>query len=184
MRGVPILLRPRTSSVPRPWVRLMPSSRNPSSNRTSSFIWQSPNFSRTGLGRIARISPSSRLSATSGQRPTFDVAIVGGGPAGLAAAVNAASEGLSVVVIEGEVVGGQAGTTSLVRNYLGFPHGVSGADLAQRAFMQARIFGAQFLIARVVTALRTEGDTHVLTLDDGSEVAAPAVVLAMGVAYR
>ncbi len=116
----------------------------------------------------------------SGQRPTFDVAIVGGGPAGLAAAVNAASEGLSVAVVEGEVVGGQAGTTSLVRNYLGFPHGVSGADLAHRAFMQARSFGAQFLIARVVTGLRTEGDTHVLTLEDGSAVAARAVVLAMG----
>lgn len=120
----------------------------------------------------------------SGQRPTFDAAIVGGGPAGLAAAVNAASEGLSVVVVEGEVVGGQAGTTSLVRNYLGFPHGVSGADLAQRAFMQARFFGAQFLIARVVTGLRTEGAIRVLTLDDGSEVAARAVVLAMGVSYR
>src|SRR6266568_9438957 len=65
-------------------------------------------------------------------------------------------------VVEGEVVGGQAGTTSLVRNYLGFPHGVSGADLAHRAFMQARFFGAQLLIARVVTGLRTAGDTRVL----------------------
>ena len=115
---------------------------------------------------------------------TFDVAVVGAGPAGLAAAVVAASEGLRVLVVEGDVIGGQAGTSSLIRNYLGFPRGLSGVDLALRAYLQAWFFGAKFLIGRAAIGLRTDGEARVLTLDDGSEVRSRTVVLAMGVSYR
>jgi thioredoxin reductase (NADPH) len=115
---------------------------------------------------------------------TFDVAVVGAGPAGLAAAVLAASEGLRVLVVEAEVIGGQAGTSSLIRNYLGFPRGVSGVELALRAYLQAWFFGAKFLIGRAAIGLRVDGEARVLTLDDGSEVRSRTVVLAMGVAYR
>ena len=87
-----------------------------------------------------------------------DLAIVGGGPAGLAAAVYAASEGVRTVVIEREVVGGQAGTSSLIRNYLGFPRGISGAELAQRAYQQAWLFGAKYVLAREVAGLALRGD--------------------------
>ncbi|MGZ7033560.1 MAG: NAD(P)/FAD-dependent oxidoreductase, partial [Thermoanaerobaculia bacterium] len=139
------------------------------------------------------------MNASKSAPSTVDVAVVGAGPAGLAAAVYAASEGLSVVVIEAEVFGGQAGTTSLIRNYLGFPNGLSGADLAQRAYEQARSFGAKFLIAKRAIDLRTDGDVRILTLEEASgvdahrlvphvpaktEVRARAVVLTTGVSYR
>ncbi len=114
---------------------------------------------------------------------TFDLTVVGAGPAGLAAAVLAASEGLRVLVVEGDVIGGQAGTSSLIRNYLGFPRGPSGIDLALRAYLQAWFFGARFLIGRTATNLRVDGDVRVLALDDGAEVRSRAVMLAMGVSY-
>jgi thioredoxin reductase (NADPH) len=119
-----------------------------------------------------------------GESTTFDVAVVGAGPAGLAAAVLAASEGLRVCVVEADVIGGQAGTSSLIRNYLGFPRGVSGADLAVRAYLQAWFFGARFLIGRTAIGLRADGDARVLALDDGSEIRSRTVVLAMGISYR
>lgn len=114
----------------------------------------------------------------------FDVAIVGGGPGGLAAAVYASSEGLRTVVIEREMVGGQAGTSSLIRNYLGFPMGVSGAELAQRAYEQAWLFGAKFVFARRAESLRAEGDRRVITLSDGRQIRTKAVVVATGASYR
>jgi thioredoxin reductase (NADPH) len=113
----------------------------------------------------------------------FDVVVVGAGPAGLGAAVYASSEGLRTLVVEREAIGGQAGSSARIRNYLGFARGVSGAELAQRAYQQAWVLGTRFLLMREVTGLRTEGD-HVLTISDGSEVRARSVVLAMGVAYR
>ncbi|HEX6658940.1 MAG TPA: FAD-dependent oxidoreductase, partial [Ilumatobacter sp.] len=113
----------------------------------------------------------------------FDLAVVGAGPAGLGAAVYAASEGLSTVVFEGEAFGGQAGTSSMIRNYLGFPRGVTGRQLGRRAVLQASGFGARFDLARAVTGLEP-GAPHRLALDDGASAAAHAVVLACGVTYR
>jgi len=114
----------------------------------------------------------------------FDVAVVGAGPAGLAAAVYASSEGLRALVVERESIGGQAGSSSRIRNYLGFARGVSGAELAQRAYQQAWVFGTTFVLMRDVTEMRAEGDGYVLTISDGSEVRARSVVLATGVSYR
>jgi len=113
-----------------------------------------------------------------------DVVIVGAGPAGLAAAVNAASEGLQTRVLERSVPGGQAGTSSLIRNYLGFPHGLSGEDLTWRMFQQAWLFGAELIMAQAATRLTVRGRDRVLRLSDGGEVAAKAVILATGVAWR
>jgi len=114
----------------------------------------------------------------------YDLAIVGAGPAGLAAAVSAASEGLRTLVVEPEVFGGQAGTSSLIRNYPGFPHGISGDDLAFRTFEQAWLFGTHFVFAQAATGLTTRGSERLLRLSDGGEVAARAVILAPGVAWR
>ncbi len=113
-----------------------------------------------------------------------DVAVVGGGPAGLAAAVYAASEGLRTILIEREAVGGQAGTSALIRNYLGFPRGISGAELAQRAYQQAWLFGTRFVFAREVKKLEARGDRRVLALSNGLEISALCVIIATGAAYR
>jgi thioredoxin reductase (NADPH) len=118
------------------------------------------------------------------ERREFDVVVIGAGPAGLAAAVYASSEGLRALVVEREAIGGQAGSSARIRNYLGFSRGVSGAELAQRAYQQAWVLGARFLLMSDVRSLRTDGDGHALTISDGSEVRARSVVLAMGVDYR
>jgi len=112
-----------------------------------------------------------------------DLAVVGAGPAGLAAAVYAASEGLDTVMVEAEARGGQAGTSSLIRNYLGFPGGISGEDLARRASEQAILFGAKFVYAGVAD-LRPGAGRHALVLDGGGAIEARAVLLATGVHYR
>ncbi len=114
----------------------------------------------------------------------YDIAIVGGGPAGLAAAVYAGSEGYRTALIEPEALGGQAGTSSLIRNYLGFPRGVSGSELAARAFEQARLFGTDVIYGSAATSLRAEGQLRIVGLSDGSEVTSRAVVIATGAAYR
>jgi thioredoxin reductase (NADPH) len=132
----------------------------------------------------AELAGSYGVSTSLEGRSDFDVAVVGAGPAGLAAAVYGSSEGLETLVVERESIGGQAGSSSRIRNYLGFARGVSGSELAQRAYQQAWIFGTRFLHARAVTNLRSDDARHVLTLDDGSEATAGAVVLATGITYR
>jgi thioredoxin reductase (NADPH) len=122
--------------------------------------------------------------ATHADRGTYDLTIVGAGPAGLATAVYAVSEGLRTVVIEPEALGGQAGTSSMIRNYLGFPRGIGGEELTSRAYEQALDFGAEFVYACKATGLRAEGSHRIITLSDGSEVMSRAVVLATGVSYR
>jgi thioredoxin reductase (NADPH) len=116
-------------------------------------------------------------------RATFDLAVVGAGPAGLGAAVYGASEGLSTLVLEAEAFGGQAGTSSMIRNYLGFPHGITGRQLGRRAVLQAAAFGAALDLARPATAL-DPGTPHRITLADGAVARAHAVALACGVTYR
>jgi thioredoxin reductase (NADPH) len=114
----------------------------------------------------------------------FDLIIVGAGPAGLAAAVYGASEGLSTLILEGEAIGGQAGSSSSIRNYLGFPWGVGGAELARRATEQAWRFGATFRFMRYATGMSRVGERLAVALSDGTEVLGMAVILATGISYR
>lgn len=121
---------------------------------------------------------------TRAQTSFYDLAIVGGGPAGLAAAVYGASEGLHTVIIEREAPGGQAGMSSRIENYLGFPIGLSGGDLARRAVVQAQRFGVEILSPQEAVALRTEGSYRILKLADGSEISCHALMVATGVQWR
>lgn len=122
--------------------------------------------------------------STQATQPFYDLAIVGGGPAGLAAAVYGASEGLHTALIEREATGGQAGTSSRIENYLGFPSGLSGADLARRATTQARRFGVEIITPQEATSVRVEGPYRILTMADGNEIACHALIVAVGLTYR
>ncbi len=121
---------------------------------------------------------------THAARPFYDVVVVGGGPAGLANAVYAASEGLRTVIVESQAPGGQAGTSSMIENYLGFPAGVTGADLAQRASAQARRFGAELLTGQAVVGLRRDGPYRVVVLADGHELLTYTVIITTGMSAR
>ena len=140
-------------------------------------------------GRVLR-DPSNRELAdaiglsTRASLPFYDLVIVGAGPAGLAAAVYGSSEGLKTLLIEREAPGGQAGTTSRIENYLGFPSGLTGSDLARRALAQARRLGTEILSSQEVATLRRADPYRTIVLDDGAELSCQAVVIATGVAYR
>lgn len=121
---------------------------------------------------------------TQATQPFYDLIIVGGGPAGLGAAVYGVSEGLRTAMIEREATGGQAGQSSRIENYLGFPNGISGADLARRATAQALRFGAEILTAQEVTNVRVDGPYRIATLSDGTEISSRAVIIATGVSVR
>ncbi|MEH0626508.1 MULTISPECIES: FAD-dependent oxidoreductase [Streptomyces] len=150
---------------------------------TPLVIWRDTTLLRNpSSAELARLIGLPSLPA--GNR-LADVLIVGSGPAGLAAAVYAASEGLSTTVVEAMATGGQAGTSSRIENLLGFPAGISGAELTERALLQADKFGAEISIPVEATDLRpTDGDHYVVAFADGSEIAARAVVLATGARYR
>jgi thioredoxin reductase (NADPH) len=140
-------------------------------------------------GRVLENPSNPQLAESIGMRTSpgdglYDVAVIGAGPAGLAAAVYGASEGLSTVVLEPEAIGGQAGTSSQIRNYLGFPTGVSGEDLALRAYTQAWNFGADYVYGHPATALRVQRAERVVRVASGDEVRSRAVVVATGVSYR
>ena len=113
-----------------------------------------------------------------------DIVVVGAGPAGLAAAVYAASEGLNVLVIERAAPGGQAGSSSRIENYLGFPTGLSGQELANSAIAQSEKFGAKIMVARTVKGLNCDERPYRIALDDGQQIAARSIVLATGAAYN
>src|SRR5579859_4886328 len=140
-------------------------------------------------GSVLKNPPTAEIAGKLGLRtkaefPFYDLVVVGAGPAGLAAAVYGAADGLHTLLIEREAPGGQAGRSSRIENYLGFPVGLSGNDLARRAVAQARRFGAEILSPQEVNSVRIEGTTRVLTLADGLEVGCRAVLIATGIAFR
>jgi thioredoxin reductase (NADPH) len=137
------------------------------------------------LERPSNLELAGRFGlSTAASLPFYDLVIVGGGPAGLGAAVYGASEGLRTIMVEREAPGGQAGQSSRIENYLGFPAGLSGSELARRASAQARRFGAEILAVQEVAGVETRGPARVLRLTDGSELASHTVLVATGVEYR
>src|ERR671923_59847 len=150
------------------------------------MAWGAPRLSpltTTPPGPPAEVAALVGLSTTAA-RDFYDLVIVGGGPAGLGAAVYGASEGLRTVLVEKRATGGQAGQSSRIENYLGFPDGVSGAQLTDRARRQAGKFGSEVLTTRDASGLEVQGATRVVRFSDGAELAAHTVVLATGVAYN
>jgi thioredoxin reductase (NADPH) len=140
-------------------------------------------------GSVLRYPASAELAtalglSTRATKPLYDLCVVGAGPAGLAAAVYAASEGLQVVVVERDAPGGQAGQSASIENYLGFPKGLSGADLTHRAVAQASRFGAEMVLARDVVGFETRGPVRAVLLEGSADIEARAVLVASGVSYR
>jgi thioredoxin reductase (NADPH) len=149
--------------------------RLPALIRHDGSVLQDPSFAEVAAAHGIVTRPSAEV---------YDLAIVGAGPAGLAAAVYGASEGLRTVVLELHAIGGQAGASSMIRNYLGFPRGVSGGGLAHRAWEQAVLFGAEFVFVQEAVRLGRRGEDRLVELGDGGQAAARAVIVAAGAAYR
>jgi len=124
------------------------------------------------------------LNAGIDEASVYDLIVVGAGPSGLAAAVYGASEGLNVLVVESHAPGGQAGSSSRIENYLGFPMGISGQELAGRAFVQAEKFGAHIAVARAARALKCAKTPYTVELDDGGWVQGRSIIVAAGARYR
>jgi len=175
-----------------PYTMLDPSTNADANSLIHSFDFQQAHLPVVLLGdqtvlrnpSTALLSDELGLTDVSDRTTVYDVAIIGAGPAGLAAAVYAASEGLSTVVIEGNTPGGQAGTSSRIENYLGFPTGVSGQELSDRSLAQAQKFGARFAISRDVVTMRREKNIYALHLEDGEPVTSRTVVIATGARYQ
>jgi thioredoxin reductase (NADPH) len=177
VNGVPFAFHTKDSDSGRQLIRnhRVDVTRLPALIRHDGTVLQQPSMAEMAVSHGVQIRPTA---------PIYDLVVLGAGPAGLAAAVYATSEGLDTLVVEARSIGGQAGTSSMIRNYLGFHRGIHGGELAHRAWQQATLLGAEFVFTNRATALTAEGDHHVLTLDDGGQVAGRAVILAAGVAYR
>ena len=175
--GVPFAFYPVDSPQGRQSVRdfSVDPARLPALIRHDGSVLHDPSFADIAAAHGIQVKPAADV---------YDLAVLGAGPAGLAASVYGASEGLHTVVIEQLAIGGQAGTSSLIRNYLGFARGISGGELAHRAWQQAVLFGAQFVFTHQALGFTAGADHHLVTLDDGSQAVARAVIIATGVTYR
>jgi len=180
------------SHVPYQWIDVELSATDPETKRLLEALGPEganlpvvlfPDGSKLLEGAPADIAQKVGLR-TRAQTSFYDLAIIGGGPAGLAAAVYGASEGLRTVMIEREAPGGQAGMSSRIENYLGFPTGLSGGDLARRAVVQAQRFGVEILSPQEAVSVRTEGSYRIVRLADGGEISCHALLVATGVQWR
>ena len=180
------------SHVPYQWIDVEGSANDPETKRLMEALGPDatelpvvlfPDGARLLNGAPGEVAQRVGLR-TRAETTFYELAIIGGGPAGLAAAVYGASEGLSTVIVEREAPGGQAGMSSRIENYLGFPSGLSGGDLARRAVVQARRFGVEILAPQTVVGMRTEGSYRIIKLADGSEISCHALMIASGVQWR
>jgi thioredoxin reductase (NADPH) len=180
------------SHVPYQWIDVEGSSNDPETKRLLEALGpdaaELPVVLFTDGTKLLNSAPAEVAQKvgfrTHAETSFYDLAIVGGGPAGLAAAVYGASEGLHTVIVEREAPGGQAGMSSRIENYLGFPSGLSGGDLARRAVVQAKRFGVELLAPQEAIGVRTEGPYRIMKLADGNEISCHALMIATGVQWR